>query len=79
MELDNRLAKEFTFAPLKCTVAVLPFSLLLNFCPNHARTALAMGLGLGVVCAQLIPPRQSIRSALLWGTAAAIIGWLLPA
>lgn len=79
--MDNRsakVAKAFTMGPLKFAVALLPYSLILNSCPN-AKTAQAVGLGLGVVCAQFIPPRQSIRSALLWGAGSAIIWWLIAA
>ena len=74
----NRVADTFAMGPLKCALAVLPFSLLLILWPHHPRGASSLGLSLGVVCAQLVPPRQSIRSMLLWAAAAAILGAALP-
>jgi hypothetical protein len=76
--MDNQFVKTLVTVPLRCAIAVLPFSLFLNFWPNHTRAALGVGLGIGVICAQLIPPRQSIRRMLLQAAIAAIIGALLP-
>ena len=78
IEKANRVGETFAMGPLKCAIAVLPFSLLLILWPHHPRAASSLGLGLGVICAHLIPPRQSIRSMLLWAAAAAIIGAALP-
>jgi len=74
----SRVADTTATGVLKCILAILPFSLFLVLWPRHQRLAMSLGLALGVVCAQLIPPRLSIRSMLLCAAAAAIIGAALP-
>ncbi len=66
------------WAPHKFLLFVLPFSLFQVLWPNHARVAFSLGLAVGVVCAQIVPPRQSIRSILFWAAVYAVIGAALP-
>jgi hypothetical protein len=66
------------WAPLKFLLFIFPFSLFQVLWPNHARVVSSLGLALGIVCAQISPPRQSIRSILFWATIYAIIGAALP-
>jgi hypothetical protein len=56
--MDNRSAKSVpqVMLPLKFAVAVLPFWVLQLKWHDHKFWAPCVGLGIGVLCAQLIPP-----------------------
>jgi dolichyl-phosphate-mannose--protein O-mannosyl transferase len=75
----NQLTKTAWAAlPLKFVVAVLPFSILLHYLPNHKSAALSLGLGLGVICSHLIPPRSHIRWTLVVLIIVVILGAVIP-
>jgi hypothetical protein len=77
--MANRLPKtDYGTLPLRGIVAVLPFSILLHFWPNHKSAALSVGLGLGVICSYLIPPRSPIRWMLVVLVVVVILGAVLP-
>src|ERR1017187_5212729 len=75
----DRLTKTaYATLPLKFVITILPFSILLHVWPNHKSAALSVGLGLGVICSQLIPPRQPIRLMLIWVAVAVMLGAVVP-
>ena len=69
-----RVADPLGMGPLKFVLAILPFSLFLVLWPKHQRLAMSLGMALGVVCAQLVPPRDSIRWMILKAALFAVIG-----
>ena len=79
----NVIAKQSTktdygILPLKGIVAILPFSILLHLWPNHKSVAMSVGLGLGVICSYLIPPRSPIRWMLIVLAVVVILGAVIP-
>lgn len=79
--MDNWSAKSFSqvMLPLKFAIAVLPFMVLQMKWHDHTSWAPSVALGIGVLCAQLIPPRQSLRWIFLWTAIAITLGAVLPA
>lgn len=65
--------------PLKYTVGILPFLILMHFWPRHHSAAWSVGLGLGVIGSNLIPPRPPLRVVLACVAVAVIVGAMAPA
>jgi hypothetical protein len=80
-DMNNRSAKPFSqvMLPLKFAIAVLPLMALQFKWHDHRPWAPSVALGIGVLCAQLIPPRQSLRWIFLWTAIAVTVGAVLPA
>jgi hypothetical protein len=77
----SRSAKSFpqVMMPLKFAIGMLPFWFLQLKWHNHKFLAPSVGLGIGVLCAQLLPPRQPLRWILLWTAIAFALGAVLSA
>jgi hypothetical protein len=74
----SRLTKtDYGTLPLKYVIAILPFGIFLNLWHNHKSAAMSVGLGLGVICSHLIPPRPPIRVTLICIPIAVILGALI--
>ena len=85
-DMENRLAKSFPLAvfmlPLKFAVAALPYKIMILKWPawhDHKSVALGVGTGVGVLCAQLIPPRQPFRWIILTVVIFSAFAAILPA
>jgi len=77
--MANQLTKtDYGMLLLKGIVAILPFNILLHFWPNHKAVAMSVGLGLGVICSYLIPPRSPIRWMLIVLAVVVILGAVIP-
>jgi hypothetical protein len=74
MKRPLRPGLELEYLPLKIVVALLPVSLLRLYLPGHESAELALGLSLGIVLSQLVPPRQSMRRILFWIAIFALVG-----
>jgi len=76
---SNRSTKtDYSTLPLKYVIAILPFCILLHVWPNHHSATWSIGLGLGVIGSNLVPPRPPIRVTLICVAVVLILGAVIP-
>ena len=82
--MDDRPAKSYLLVmlPLKFAIAVLPYKIMILEWPAwhvHESLVLGAGTGVGVLCAQLIPPRQPLRWIIFTVAIFSALAAILPA